>query len=478
MNPNIADQRGAQPHQLNHSHNLGSPNRQDLISMDDEPNRPRPVGVVGRNDVRSSDQTYLQSEAEPSILHVAMKLKDQNTNLKGQLRELKFALKDTLAKVQSKKREKESTVNRSIDAKSSGLARELDTVQRQIVQHKKEIHTLRSQLDAYHNEERVTKLENLLKDKNRTIEKLTDIKRNEEQTKLLQDKELDAFQKDFAYEKKLGELQEEARSIRQKIKNMTETNRLNDKTFIRQQEYLVCLNNQYRILCEKLGIAPSMNFTRADELNQIVTKRKQTGESSLMSKKRTVTQVERQKLPRKDNRSKSVKDPRESLQKIEPTEENVKKLQAKVDGIREKTTTSEKENIREVNRLENQKKELLAKFAELEVKYKEKEKEASILHHRAKELKRIARFHALRPIEAAISEENGQQRVHPMSATSMLSPGTNERPVSLLNGKKGLKPIQQSHANVKLKETPIPTTDGLPFITQPKNVLAPVSQGY
>jgi len=300
MNPNIADQRGgAQPHQLNHSHNLGSPNRQDLISNDDEPNRPRPQGVVGKNDVRSSDQTYLQSEAEPSVLNVAMKLKEQNTNLRSQLRELKFALKDTLTKVQLKKREKESTVNRSMDAKSSGLARELDSVQRQIVQHKKEIHTLRSQLDAYHNEERVTKLENLLKDKNRTIEKLTEIKRNEENTKLLQDKELDAFQKDFAYEKKLGEIQEEARSIRQKIKNMTETNRLNDKTFIRQQEYLVCLNNQYRILCDKLGIAPSMNFTRADELNQIITKRKQTGESSLMSKKRMTTQIEREKNSKK-----------------------------------------------------------------------------------------------------------------------------------------------------------------------------------
>jgi len=50
---------------------------------------------------------------------------------------------------------------------------------------------------------RVTKLENLLKDKNRTIEKLNETKRNEESIKLLQDKELDAFQKDFAYEKKV-----------------------------------------------------------------------------------------------------------------------------------------------------------------------------------------------------------------------------------------------------------------------------------
>jgi len=52
----------------------------------------------------------------------------------------------------------------------------------------------------------------------------------------------------------------------------------------------------------------------------------------------------------------------------------VKKLQARVDDIKEKTATAEKEHIKETNRLEVQKKELLAKFAELELKYKEKEK--------------------------------------------------------------------------------------------------------
>ena len=46
-----------------------------------------------------------------------------------------------------------------------------------------------------------------------------------------------------------------------------------------------------------------------------------------------------------------------------------------------------------------------------------------------------------------------------------------------MNGKKGFKPIRQS--NLKIKDTPIAAvTDGLPIITQPKNVLAPVSQGY
>ena len=49
----------------------------------------------------------------------------------------------------------------------------------------------------------MVKLENILKDKNRQIEKLNEEKRNLEKIKLTQDKELDSLQKEFAYEKKV-----------------------------------------------------------------------------------------------------------------------------------------------------------------------------------------------------------------------------------------------------------------------------------
>ncbi len=60
-----------------------------------------------------------------------------------------------------------------------------------------------------------------------------------------------------------------------------------------------------------------------------------------------------------------------------------------------------------------------------------------------------------------------------MSATSMLSPGS-ERPAVMNGMKKTLKPIKQS--NIKIKETP--TADGLPVLTQPKNIVQPTAQGY
>ena len=50
---------------------------------------------------------------------------------------------------------------------------------------------------------RAVKLENILKDKNRQIDILTNEKRNLEKIKTTQDRELDTFQKEFGYEKKV-----------------------------------------------------------------------------------------------------------------------------------------------------------------------------------------------------------------------------------------------------------------------------------
>ena len=70
-------------------------------------------------------------------------------------------------------------------------------------------------------------------------------------------------------------MNDEARELREKTRKMLYVNRNNEKIFKQQQEYLVSLSNQYRIICDKLGVAPSMNFTKAEELNSIITKSKE-----------------------------------------------------------------------------------------------------------------------------------------------------------------------------------------------------------
>ena len=87
-------------------------------------------------------------------------------------------------------------------------------------------------------------------------------------------------------------------------------NRQNEQIFKSQQEYLVALSNQYRIVCDKLGVAPSMNFTRAEELTNIIsTKQKEAKQKQdeIASFKTTVASQQR--------KTEKVKSLRESKEK-------------------------------------------------------------------------------------------------------------------------------------------------------------------
>ena len=81
-----------------------------------------------------------------------MKLKDQNTKLKNQLKELKVTLKDTLMRVQAK--QKQSLVEKSMESRENVLARELDGLQKQLVLYRKEVQTLKNKLDSIHHQDR------------------------------------------------------------------------------------------------------------------------------------------------------------------------------------------------------------------------------------------------------------------------------------------------------------------------------------
>ena len=87
-------------------------------------------------------------------LQTAKKLKDQNTKLKDQLKELKFALRNTLGRVTAKKVQKDTPVDKSMDSRESALSKELESSHKQISQYKKEIQAIKNRLEAFHNQER------------------------------------------------------------------------------------------------------------------------------------------------------------------------------------------------------------------------------------------------------------------------------------------------------------------------------------
>jgi len=304
-----------------------------------------------------------------------------------------------LIKVQQKNNNK--AADKSVDSRDDVLKQELAENNKEIAQYKKEIQALKNRLEAYHNSEKVTKMENTLKDKNRQIEEMTIEKRKLEKIKLTQDQDLDKYQNEFGYEKKINAFNEEAKQLREKIKKITGVTRGNEKIFQQQQDFLVSLSNQYRMVCEKLGIAPSMNFTRAEELSNIISKKQKEAQDrhNEIASFKTTALAQQQSSKSKLEKSKSLKDDKEK-KTLEPTQENIKKLEASIESLQAQAANLEKDYAKEIAAAKAQKQEALNKFKELETRLRDKEKEASILNHRVTELKRIVRFNALRPLNS------------------------------------------------------------------------------
>jgi len=79
---------------------------------------------------------------------------------------------------------------------------------------------------------------------------------------------------------KINTYLEENRCLREKINNMQGINRHNEHSFKKQQEHVVTLTRQYRLVCEKLGISASLNFSKAEELDKILAKKKVSSRAS------------------------------------------------------------------------------------------------------------------------------------------------------------------------------------------------------
>lgn len=60
---------------------------------------------------------------------------------------------------------------------------------------------------------------------------------------------------------------EEVKALKDKIRDMQKHEKHEEKSFKKQQEYLVILEGKYREVCEKAGVSSSLNFTTAQDIN-------------------------------------------------------------------------------------------------------------------------------------------------------------------------------------------------------------------
>lgn len=61
---------------------------------------------------------------------------------------------------------------------------------------------------------------------------------------------------------------EEVKGLKEKIRELQKQQKHDEKGSKKQQEYLVNLEQRYREICEKFGVSPSLNFSRAEEHNE------------------------------------------------------------------------------------------------------------------------------------------------------------------------------------------------------------------
>lgn len=61
---------------------------------------------------------------------------------------------------------------------------------------------------------------------------------------------------------------EEVKGLKDKIREMQQQEKHAEKSFKKQQEYLVTLESKYREVCDKAGVSASMNYTTAQEMDE------------------------------------------------------------------------------------------------------------------------------------------------------------------------------------------------------------------
>jgi len=228
-------------------------------------------GVSGEAGSLNETMLVNLTQLEEKDLKIAVgKLKKQNETLRVQLRELSEKLSDVLEKTKVKTKVKE---DRPGEFKEDTLIKELENSKQQLSFYKKEMQNLKNRIEVVSGEDRLIKLEVVLKQRDQMIEDLGIETKNLQKINRDQEREISMYHKGLGYEQKVNSANEEIASLREKVRDVQGVSRNNEKNFKKQQEFLTNLNHQYTLVCEKLGIPTNLTFTKVEEVNDYIAKR-------------------------------------------------------------------------------------------------------------------------------------------------------------------------------------------------------------
>eukprot|EP01017_Pseudomicrothorax_dubius_P039442 TRINITY_DN6051_c0_g1_i3.p1 TRINITY_DN6051_c0_g1~~TRINITY_DN6051_c0_g1_i3.p1 ORF type:complete len:433 (-),score=106.97 TRINITY_DN6051_c0_g1_i3:36-1334(-) len=194
-------------------------------------------------------------------------------------------------------------------------------------------------------------------------------------------------------------LLEDLKAAREKNRSLQEKSRAEEKRMKKQQEFLVVLETQYREVCAKFGVAPTLNYSKMDESMQ-----KTPGNVSTLTAPDQRATLE---LPRAKE---TIDEPNSSTlqQSRSPDSANpeLRKLKERNDILVKSGLSIEKRYRLEMEKLKATVVQGEAENKTLADKLKEKEKEVNILTSRLNEMSRHVKMKLkLEPIPSEALEE-------------------------------------------------------------------------
>jgi len=277
------------------------------------------------------------------------KLVEQNRKLKTELRELAKAADEALQRERLNKSSKK--YNRDEEPELKEKMQELKDQLAKIDQLKHHITIMKRQLKNTYNLPKVIEKEDELKAAQKELAKVVDEKNSLLKIKKEQNKALDFLNNEGEYEKKLKQVTTELRQVKDEYRKENELFNENDKAMKKLHEKIIVMEEKCRDLQKKI----------------------------------------KDKKGDKVPKSQGVV-PEVSQHDIEAMEDRIRELQDKKQDI-------EKGFEDEMKGLERKKKTLMSENAKLGTQLKEKEKEIRLNNLRLKELRKLTRYNAVKPLE-------------------------------------------------------------------------------
>jgi len=277
------------------------------------------------------------------------KLVEQNRKLKTELRELAKAADEALQRERLNKSSKK--YHRDEEPELKEKMQELKDQLAKIDQLKHHITIMKRQLKNTYNLPKVIEKEDELKAAQKELAKVVDEKNSLLKIKKEQNKALDFLNNEGEYEKKLKQVTAELRQVKDEYRKENELFNENDKAMKKLHEKIIVMEEKCRDLQKKI----------------------------------------KDKKGDKVPKSQGVV-PEVSQHDIEAMEDRIRELQDKKQDI-------EKGFEDEMKGLERKKKTLMAESSKLGVHLKEKEKEIRLNNLRLKELRKLTRYNAVKPLE-------------------------------------------------------------------------------